>query len=378
MVESNGRTVNYTYDDLYRLITEEILDPNDGAETISYTYDAFGNRLTRADAADIIDYAYDKNDRLLSEIGSAVNTTYSYDANGNTISRTTADVSTGSLTTEYNYDYEDRLVQSYDGQTLCSYVYDADGARVAKWVDSELTGYLVDKNRSYAQVLEETDGVGALQVEYVHGDDLISQNRGGVKRYYHYDGQASTRQLSDDSGTIQDEYNYDAFGVLRNQTGSTSNSYLYTGEQFDANLGLYYLRARYYNQSTGRFINMDRFGGMTEEPLSLHKYLYANANPINYHNPSGYVPTSLSEAAVELSIVSVLSGITNSVYRASMMGETSWDEVSSNLYEGAVNGAGIYIAMCGGGALLSKLTGVSASVGNTLFYDVPGIHRYLF
>ena len=194
----------------------------------------------------------------------------------------------------------------------------------------------MDKNRPYAQVLEETDGVGALQVEYVHGDDLISQNRSGVKRYYHYDGQSSTRQLSDDSGTIQDEYNYDAFGVLRNQTGSTSNSYLYTGEQFDANLGLYYLRARYYNQGSGRFINMDRFGGMTEDPLSLHKYLYANANPINYYDPSGYTSASLSEQATVASILSITSGIVNSIYRATIHGETSLGQMSYNCFAGTV------------------------------------------
>ena len=75
--------------------------------------------------------------------------------------------------------------------------------------------------------------------------------------YYHYDGLGSTRALSNNSGVITDTYIYDAFGELLNQTGDTENNYLYTGEQYDPNLGFYYLRARYMNPGIGRFISMD-------------------------------------------------------------------------------------------------------------------------
>ncbi|WP_100658778.1 hypothetical protein [Alteromonas flava] len=53
---------------------------------------------------------------------------------------------------------------------------------------------------------------------------------------------------SDNQTLISDEYAYEAFGELLGQTGTTDNDYLYTGEQFDAELDNYYLRARYYNQ----------------------------------------------------------------------------------------------------------------------------------
>jgi len=53
------------------------------------------------------------------------------------------------------------------------------------------------------------------------------------------------------AGTITDTYNYDAFGNLITSTGSTPNNYLYRGEQWDSDLSLYYLRARYYNPMTG-------------------------------------------------------------------------------------------------------------------------------
>ncbi|MGA9672319.1 MAG: RHS repeat-associated core domain-containing protein, partial [Terracidiphilus sp.] len=72
-----------------------------------------------------------------------------------------------------------------------------------------------------------------------------------------------------------------AFGEV-----SPSPSY-YRGEQFDSDLGLYYLRARYYNPATGRFLSRDPEGGKAKDPVSLHKYLYANGDPVNGWDPTG-------------------------------------------------------------------------------------------
>jgi RHS repeat-associated protein len=63
--------------------------------------------------------------------------------------------------------------------------------------------------------------------------------------------------------------------------------YLFAGEQYDAALGLYYNRARYLNTSTGRFWSMDAFEGDPESPISLHKYLYANSDPVDNSDPGG-------------------------------------------------------------------------------------------
>ncbi len=61
----------------------------------------------------------------------------------------------------------------------------------------------------------------------------------------------------------------------------------YRGEQFDADLGLYYLRARYYNPQTGRFLSCDPEDGTPYGPKSLHKYLYAGGDPTNGIDPTG-------------------------------------------------------------------------------------------
>ena len=59
------------------------------------------------------------------------------------------------------------------------------------------------------------------------------------------------------------------------------------GEQWDQDLGLYYNRARYLNTDSGRFWSQDKLEGRKGDPISLHKYLYGNANPLSFEDPSG-------------------------------------------------------------------------------------------
>ncbi len=154
----------------------------------------------------------------------------------------------------------------------------------------------MDKNRNYAQVLEEYNGAG-VQAAYVYGSDLISQDRNGTKSFYVYDGLGSTRALTDASGAVTDSYSYDAYGNLSSSSGTTVNSYLFAGEQFDKNLGDYYLRDRYYSTGIGRFTQRDRFDGDMNMPLSLNRYGYTHGNPVNGTDPSGMFLLLASEEA---------------------------------------------------------------------------------
>ena len=99
------------------------------------------------------------------------------------------------------------------------------------------------------------------------------------------------RGLSDSNGSLTDSFAYDAYGNLIERTGSTPTNYLFAGEQFDHDLNLYYNRARYLDVNRGRFWSQDSFEGYNGEPLSLHKYLYANGNPVNRIDPSGNLTT---------------------------------------------------------------------------------------
>ncbi len=291
----SGRVVRYSYDELHRMTAEEITDPVLGNETISYAHDAFGNRLAKGSSGGTISYSYNDNDELEAESG----LTYGYDDNGNTVSR-----NDGTDTVAYGYDYENRLVSAGS----VGYAYDTDGIRVGSANGGSVTDYLVDKNRQYAQVLEEKGAAGS--VSYVHGDDLISRKQGGETRYYVYDGHGSVRHLTDADGTVTDSYIYDAFGNLRDHLGDSDNRYLYAGEQYDPDAGLYYLRARYYDPKSGRFLTHDPYQGRQHEPVTLHRYLYAGANPIRYADPSGESFTSVLET---LSVIGLSMAIPSQI-----------------------------------------------------------------
>ena len=77
-----------------------------------------------------------------------------------------------------------------------------------------------------------------------------------------------------------------ALGLRAGCAGNRVRSFC-SGEQFDSDIGLYYLRARYYNPATDRFMSRDPEDGDEYSPASLHKYLYANGDPVNLADPTG-------------------------------------------------------------------------------------------
>jgi len=182
---------------------------------------------------------------------------------------------------------------------FCPLARDAFGNRVSKSVTNTsgttTTQYLVDdlNPTGYPQVVDELTGpIGSSVVQrtYTYGLQRISQDQyisGWALSYYQYDGGGSVRQLTNSVGQVTDSYEYDAFGNSFTKQGTTPNNYLYRGEQYDSDLGLYYLRARYYNPATGRFLSRDPLDGKAKVPATLHKYLYAGGDPFNKIDPTG-------------------------------------------------------------------------------------------
>ena len=315
-VEEHGnRTVEYDYDALYRMTQERVTDPR-GNRVTTYTFDTTGNRLSRTVSCDptcngeitagTTSYSYDKNDRLLNETGPDGTTSYTYDDNGNTLEKTGPD---GLVS--YTYDADDRLIKATgaleSSATETRYVYDVHGVRQSQWVDGQVTRFLVDPNRDYAQVIEELDASGAAEALYVFGHERISQDRNGTHSTYHADGLGSIRALIRLSGERTDRYDYNAYGQLEHSEGTTQNDFRSTGEQYDPNLGFYYLRARYYNPANGRFPTMDTYQGRIHEPQTLHKYLYVHGDPVNNIDPSGH--NAIAEQGAVASMISTLSSI---------------------------------------------------------------------
>jgi RHS repeat-associated protein len=301
--ELSGRTVNYQYDDIYRLMSETIgSDPNSINGLIGYSYDNVGNRLqTTSTVAGVAAglFNYDPDDRISTD---------TYDANGSTL--TTA----GNPNTN-TYDFENRLVQE-GGITV---TYDGDGNRVQKSVNGVVTKYLVDDGinpTGYSQVvIEDSTLNGGTESQYVYGLERISDRWSPAPgtwnlSYYGYDGHGSVRLLTSSTGSVTDTYDYDAFGNLLHITGTTPNVYRFAGEQWDPDLNLYYNRARFLSTAEGRFLTADAPSEDLFEPRELNLYTYTGSDPVNGVDPAGnqFEETigALAIAATLLTIATVL------------------------------------------------------------------------
>ncbi|QEH67729.1 RHS repeat-associated core domain-containing protein [Cellulosilyticum sp. WCF-2] len=295
ITELNGTHTQYKYDEVYRLIYEKTIQSNGTISEISYTYDKVGNRLSKMQDGIVIKYTYNENDQLISE----GNLTYQYDSNGNLISKN----QNQQKIAEYQYNLENKLIkfikQEENVKVVETYEYDWEGNRIQKNINgTEKIQYLVETS-GLARVIAETNHKTGVVTYYCYGSELISLERSSGKQYYLFDGLLNVRMLSDSKGIITDTYLFDGFGNLLSQTGDTENSYLYRGEQYDANSGFYYLRARYMNPRNGVFASRDVYEGSLFEPASLHKYMYANANPITYSDPTGMNSIAESTATME-------------------------------------------------------------------------------
>jgi RHS repeat-associated protein len=146
------------------------------------------------------------------------------------------------------------------------------------------------------------DEVGVALPQAQFGGEHIKAKPVWTASFYGYDGGGSVRQLTNSASTVTDSYEYDAFGNEFTVSGSTPNEFMYWGEQFDSDLGLYYLRARYYNPLTGRFMSRDpndpqiivpaQYNPIESnrkplDPKKLHTYLYAEGAPVNFIDPRG-------------------------------------------------------------------------------------------
>ncbi len=268
-VVTNSGTISYQYDELNQLTQETLLD----GTTITYEYDAVGNRtkkiVTVGGTPTTTNYTYNDGNELISVDGQA----YTYDANGNLTNN-------GNKT--FIYDEENRLIEVKDAsnQTIATYTYDHEGKRSSITTTSGTTYF----HYSGDKVIYETDASNNITAEYTY-DPLgnpATMTKNGVTYYYHLNGHGDVVALTDGSGNIVAEYSYDAWGNIISQTGTMAadNPLRYAGYRYDEATGLYYLMARYYDASIGRFITRDTFHGFEEDPLSLNQYAYTKNNII--------------------------------------------------------------------------------------------------
>lgn len=177
----------------------------------------------------------------------------------------------------YQYDWRGRVCMKIGEEGVRQYVYDGDSERV----------------------LNELDGQGNVVASYQWaGDRLVSITRPGQgTRYPMYDGLGSIVGLTDEHGAVTARYHYDAGGSLRDaaELAADPNRYAFTGHRFEPETGFYRAGARHLAHDVGRFVTQDSYLGKPEEPFSLHRYLYANANPLRYVDPTGHQSKDLAQ-----------------------------------------------------------------------------------
>jgi RHS repeat-associated protein len=205
----------------------------------------------------------------LAQAGSARG--FGYDANGNLSSDGTK---------TYEWDAENRLTAvKQAGSTLASFTYDGQGRRASKTSGGVTTTYIYEGS----QFLEERPGGGESK-RYVYGpgiDHVLAQSVGGVTSYFAADHLGSVVRTTDTSGAPILTREYDPWGNLLQ--GSTTSGYVFTGREWDAETGLYYYRARYYDPTLGRFTSEDPKGLSAGSNL----YEYARNNPVRITDPFG-------------------------------------------------------------------------------------------
>ena len=159
--------------------------------------------------------------------------------------------------------------------------YDAEYLRAGAVQNGTVTSFSYHNGELLAESSPEGDTISRYILGYGVAAGWNREKNG--YHYYHLDEQNSTAYITGRGGEIENQYEYDAFGVLQNSREEFSNRILYTGQQYDQTSGQYYLRARFYNPVLGRFVQEDEYRGD-----GLNLYAYCKNNPVVYYDPSGF------------------------------------------------------------------------------------------
>jgi RHS repeat-associated protein len=256
--------LTYGYDDRGRLLSVA------GGQAQTFTYDAVGN-LTSNSQVGSYSYGDAAHKHAVTTAGAG---TYSYDAVGNTLSG-------GGRT--LTWDAESRLRTVTRGTLTATFSYDPDGQRTAKTTTAGTTRY-------YGKLQEK--GVDGSRVKYVYAGALqVAQVRTSGTSYVHQDHLGSVRLLTNAAGNVARRYGYAAYGqTVYDSGGATVNAREFGGHEADADLGLVYMNARYYDAELGRFVSADTLVPDLTNPQALNRYAFAYGNPISNIDPTGHAP----------------------------------------------------------------------------------------
>lgn len=283
-----GVKAEYEYDKINRL---KKVTNTKGTTVLSqyiYNHDLNGNITSVTDSTGTTSYVYDELNRLI-EVHRPNGTTdyYTYDVRGNRSSLTGKDV-LSAQPINYTYSLWNELTSVTKNGITVNFEYnpETEGLRNKKSSSAGTTRYTYNPA---GKVIAEANASNQVTAKYVWGPDrlLAKVDSNNNKHYYLYNGHGDVVQVVDASGNVIVSYEYDEWGNHTTQ-GNFNNPFRYAGEMYDEETGLYYLRARYYDPTVGRFINKDTYEGDISNPLSLNLYVYVGNNPLIRIDPTGH------------------------------------------------------------------------------------------
>ena len=314
----------------------------------NYTYDPVGNRLdSNQNGLSVFNIA-----NQLEEDGDF---TYTYDNNGNLTNKT---AKAGGDFTSYEYDAENKLVRVVTPGKTVNYDYDGLGRRVEKEiieVTTTVTRYIYDNE----DILLELDGSNNIVARYTHGlgiDEPLIIEKAGASFFYHADGLGSITELTDTAGTVAQSYTYSSFGKIESQLDSNFiQPYTLTAREFDPETGLYFYRARYYDPTTGRFLQEDLIGFAG----GINFYLYVQNGPTNLVDPDGLIVFFFGGGigAGAGKKLEPKTGDLPNYYSASAVGYLGTRRSKEGIEEGTffTGGAGRIVGIAAGGGLVAGM-----------------------
>jgi len=253
-------------------------NPNSSTgRALYYNYNGL-NQLTS------IEESLADEDNIYGGITITKTTTFTYDASGNMLTKRIVGQDDGDVV-EYGYTYNplNQLTEFEDADgNVTTYVYDGTGMRVSKTQGENVQKFYWDRgyivNESLNGTFTASNSIGMQGIfarttgsdENAQTDFLFKNAHGDV-----------TDVVSNDE--LTNEYDYDAYGNQKGFSTTDTNPFRYSGEYYDSESGLIYLRNRYYDPEIERFI--------TEDPIQdgMNWYAYCGNNPVMFTDPNGLI-----------------------------------------------------------------------------------------
>ena len=264
-----------------------------GSGEAAYGFDVAGNLTSKTLATGTTSYSYNAGNQLTTETSGSIETTHAYDEFG----RLVRSASPSSVTT-YTWDPLGHLSQVATEGAVATYEYGISGMRERKTVVSQEGTRTIKSVWAGMQLVAELDSDGT-RYEYIYGGGMplelvvtTTGTGGTTKRYaYQIDAGGSVIGITNEAGAEVARYAYDPYGVPTGVSGTdplaARNPLRYRGYYFDAETGMYYLPARYYEPGSARFLSVDPAPPKAEDAPSANSYVYCRSNPITFSDPDG-------------------------------------------------------------------------------------------